>query len=273
RSHIMVPICHRDHVLGLLRLDSHIPGKFTDDDAERLQPLTNAAAIALENARLYEQALQDAQTKLTLLNEVNHRVKNNLATIIGLLYAEQHHTGLETRPAYQTIFNNMINRVQGLATVHNLLSAVEWSPLSLADLTKQVTHSALQALPSDKQISVVVEPSPVQVTPKQASNLAMVINELATNSAKHALPQTDGRLQITARIALKEDHVHFEFRDNGPGYPPPVLKGDPDFLNVGFELIHNLVRRNMRGALSLYNEHGAVTVITFNKEVDAGYEA
>ncbi len=59
RSHIAVPICLGDQVLGLLRLDADAPDKFSSKDAERLQPLVNAAAIALENARLYDQARQE----------------------------------------------------------------------------------------------------------------------------------------------------------------------------------------------------------------------
>lgn len=58
-SSIIVPICLGEHMLGLLRLDSDSPNKFSNKDIERLQPLANAAAIALENARLYDQALQE----------------------------------------------------------------------------------------------------------------------------------------------------------------------------------------------------------------------
>jgi diguanylate cyclase (GGDEF)-like protein len=53
RSYLAVPICLLDQVLGLLRLDGDAPGRFSAEDAARLQPLTNAAAIALENARLF----------------------------------------------------------------------------------------------------------------------------------------------------------------------------------------------------------------------------
>ncbi|MCK6630183.1 MAG: GAF domain-containing protein [Anaerolineae bacterium] len=59
RSHLAAPICLGDHVLGLLGLDADTPDKFSAEDAERLQPLVNAAAIALENARLHEQARQE----------------------------------------------------------------------------------------------------------------------------------------------------------------------------------------------------------------------
>jgi diguanylate cyclase (GGDEF)-like protein len=53
RSYLVVPICLHNDVLGLLRLDGENPGGFSAEDAKRLQPLANAAAIALENARLF----------------------------------------------------------------------------------------------------------------------------------------------------------------------------------------------------------------------------
>jgi len=53
RSYLAVPICLHDQVLGLLRLDGDTAGKFSAEDGERLKPLANAAAIALENARLF----------------------------------------------------------------------------------------------------------------------------------------------------------------------------------------------------------------------------
>ncbi len=59
RSHIVAPITHNERVLGLIRLDSPTPGTFSSRDLARLLPLANAAAIALENARLYEQATQE----------------------------------------------------------------------------------------------------------------------------------------------------------------------------------------------------------------------
>lgn len=59
RSHLVVPICLGDKVIGLLNLDDDIPGKFVKDDIKKLQPLANAAAIALENARLFEEVRKE----------------------------------------------------------------------------------------------------------------------------------------------------------------------------------------------------------------------
>jgi signal transduction histidine kinase/putative methionine-R-sulfoxide reductase with GAF domain len=69
RAYMTVPICLHDRVLGLLRLDSDSPSEFSAEDANRLQPLVNAAAIALENARLFTATRRQAE-QLEALRQV-----------------------------------------------------------------------------------------------------------------------------------------------------------------------------------------------------------
>ncbi|MEW5959496.1 MAG: GAF domain-containing protein, partial [Chloroflexota bacterium] len=88
-SWLGVPLIVRDKVIGMLALASEKQSYFNKEHIRLALPFANQVAVAIENARLYEQARQDAETKSVLLNEVNHRVKNNLAAIIGLLYAER----------------------------------------------------------------------------------------------------------------------------------------------------------------------------------------
>jgi PAS domain S-box-containing protein len=260
RSILSVPLRVKKGVIGVIQVVDTDVDRFSPTDLTLLEPLATAAAIAIENARLYEQARQDAETRAVLLREVNHRVKNNLTAIIGLLYAERRRAGMEDRAAYQSIMNALINQVQGLATVHSLLSASGWAPLLLSQLTTQVIRSSLQMLPRDKGVSVEVTPSPVRVTPDQAHNLALVINELTTNTVKHALQERD-TAHLTVRIALDDDTVLFEFRDDGLGYPEEALQLERQ--NVGLDLIQNMVHKGLRGELSLHNDHGAVAVIQF----------
>ncbi len=75
RSYLAVPICLHEHVLGLLRLDSAQPDAFTLQDAQRLQPLANAAAVAIENARLHRKMLRQSQYLAQTLatSELLHR--------------------------------------------------------------------------------------------------------------------------------------------------------------------------------------------------------
>jgi two-component sensor histidine kinase len=266
RSHIVVPICHHKRVLGLLRLDGDRPHQYTPQDAERILPLANAAAIALENARLYEQARQDAETKSVLLNEVNHRVKNNLAAIIGLLYAKHESSKkLNEKVNYQTTMKDLINQMQGLATVHNMLSASRWSPLLLSELIEQVIHSALRALAYNHRASVQVTPSPVRVASDQAHHLALVLNELATNTVKHGVASNQ-KVKITVSVTIENPLVQVQFKDDGPGYPPEILTLKSNHRSLGFELIGTIVYKNLGGTVAFFNNNGAVTRIKFRPE-------
>ena len=222
RSILTVPLQVKSGVIGVLQVVDTEVGRFSKADPMLVESLATTAAIAIENAQLYEQAQRDAETKSMLLREVNHRVKNNLSAIVGLLYAERRYAETEEQAIYQSITQNLVSRVQGLATVHNLLSASEWAPLPLNELTTHIIRSSLQTLPRDKRVSVDVTPSPIRVTPDQAHNMALVINELATNTVKYGLPE-HGTAHITVRIGRDGDKVLFEFRNDGPGYPEEIL--------------------------------------------------
>jgi len=260
RSHLAVPISHHNDILGLLLLDGDSPGEFSTEDAKRLQPLAGAAAIALINARLYEQALKNAESRAVLLKEVNHRVKNNLSAIIGLLYTAQGHAKVADETAYQAMMNDMITRIEALSTVHNLLSAAEWLPLPLDDLITQIIAVAIQTVPPEKYITVKVSPSPVLVSPKQANHVAIVVNELTTNTIKYAIEERP-QAAINVYIDQGDDRISFRFEDDGPGYPPETLRLER--YGVGLDLMQMLVGRDLAGELSLQNNHGAITCISF----------
>ncbi len=255
-SILTVPLRARLNVIGVIQVVDTEVNRFGATDLMLVESLATTAAIAIENARLYEQTRRDAETKAMLLAEVNHRVQNNLATIIGLLSIERNYVQTEDR----AIMKDLINRVRGLATVHKLLSASDWSPLPLAQLTERVIYTALQALPPDKQVLVKVTPSRIELLPKQANHLALVINELVTNTLKYALSERQV-VHITVRIALDDDVVVFEFQDDGPGYPEETLHLERH--NVGLYLVQAIVCGDLRGELALRNDPGAVTTIRF----------
>lgn len=263
RSVLSIPLRVADKTIGVLQTGDAEADYFKSSDLTVLESLAATAATALENARLFEQARKDAATRAVLLREANHRVKNNLSAIIGMLYAAGRYVEAKDQTTYQSITKDLINRVQGLAAVHSLLSASEWKPLLLSDLTTQVIRSALKATPREKKVSVEPLSSPVRVTAEQANNLALVINELATNTVKYALRDRDTAC-ITVRITHDGHTVQLEFRDDGPGYPEPVLR--LEHHSVGFDLIRNIVQRNLRGRLALHNDGGAVTTIWFNAQ-------
>jgi len=261
QSWLGAPLIVREKVVGMFTVDSFEANHFTADHIRLVTPFANQVAIALENSQLYEQARQDAQTKATLLREVNHRVKNNLSAIIGLLYAERRHHGVKDDAVYQAVMQDLITRVKGISIVHNLLSAVEWTPLPLSRICDRLISAALHPLPPSKKVTVEITPSPVVVNSRQANNLALVINELATNSLKYALTNRNTAC-IRVKIQADDNLVQLEYRDDGPGYSETTLRQEEQ-QQVGLYLVQTLVRDGLLGTLAMFNDNGAVAVIQF----------
>jgi len=260
RSMLSVPLRVKNDVIGVLQVVDTQVDRFKPQDLALLEPLSAGAAIAIENARLYAQARRDAETLQVLLREVNHRVKNNLTGIVGMLYAARDSASVATQAAYRTNMDDLIGRVRGLATVHEMLSAARWTPLRLDDLVRHITRAALRVIHSRKRVTIDVSPAAVRVTPDEAHDLAMVFNELMTNAVKYGLGERDAG-RISVEIVRDGEWVQCEFRDDGPGYPDDVLRLER--YNVGFDLIQTLVRHDLGGELSLRNDGGAVAVIRF----------
>ncbi len=254
------PLVVEGEALGVITVDNEQVGAYDEVDTTILRIFADQAALALKNAQLYEQTRRDAKTKATLLNEVNHRVKNNLSAIIGLLYMEQRYPRRQEPDPCRAFIKDMINRIQGLATVHSLLSASEWKPILLKHLVERIIGVSLQTLPFGKRVSVEVSPSPIRVNAPQANKLALLINELITNSIKHALRDREVA-SIRVNISCEDDEVLIEFRDDGPGYPPNI--SDIENHSVGMYLIQTIVNKDLGGSLMMSNDNGAVTAFRF----------
>ena len=165
------------------------------------------------------------------------------------------------------MLRDLESRLQGMAVLHTLLSDAQWRPLPLSDLVTQIVTAALIGSPIRERIrvSVAAPAESLWVVPEQATAVAVILNELATNSVKHAFRGRDqGCLEVRLRVLDRpngQTQVGLEFRDDGPGWPAPVLNGER--RRVGLHLIEASVRSPLRGQLTLRNDAGAAAEITF----------
>jgi len=263
RSILSLPLRIKQNVIGVIQVVDTEIGRFSPADVTLLEPLAMSAAAAIENARLYEQAQRDAETKATLLREVNHRVKNSLTAVMGMLALEMQRPHRESADL-QAILRDLQDRIRGLTSVHDLLSAAQWSPLPLDRLVTEVIQAALNSSPIRHKIKVSVRPAaePLSIMPHQATGLALVVNELTTNSIKHVFSdRSQGHIDVQITAGQDDRDVTLRFHDDGPGWPDDVLRGTRE--NVGLNIIRMTVRSPLRGQLALSNDGGAVATITF----------
>ncbi|MBI5388509.1 MAG: PAS domain S-box protein [Verrucomicrobia bacterium] len=271
-SSMAAPIRWGDAFLGVLRVCSDSPGFFTRADASLLSLFATQAAIAVKNSGLLEQVRRDAAIKTTLLNDVNHRVKNNLLRLTELVQLEREHAP-STVSGLQASLVDLENRLRGMETVHAMLSRQQWNPLPLKELVVQVANAALGGVSAHQRIyvSTAAPPEPLWVVPEQATALALIINELTTNSLKHAFREREqGHLELRLGVENGQKSrplVKLQYRDDGPGWPEAVLQGQRK--TVGLHLIQSSVRSPLRGELTLRNEAGAVAEITFELALPA----
>jgi PAS domain S-box-containing protein len=268
---VLVPIHSGDAGVGVLGVFSEKPDSFSREEEMLLGLFSTLAAIAIKNAGLLEQVRRDAAVKTTLLHEVNHRVKNNLMRLAEIVRLGYEHTPV-SEPGPRAALQDLGRRLEGMTVVHTMLSTAQWSPLPLTDLVTQVIQAALHGAPTHYLICVAVDvPGPALVVPEQATALALILNELATNSLKHALthrPET--RVEVRIHVEDRAEGrplVRLEYRDNGPGWPEAVLRGQYD--NLGLSLIQATVRSPLRGGLILSNQGGAVAELSFQLALPA----
>jgi two-component sensor histidine kinase len=262
-AYVSVPLLVQDVLLGALNLSSDTPDFFRPEQIEILTEVAASLAVALQQARLLEEARQAAETRALLLREVNHRVKNNLDAIIGLLYIERQYAPDEALPAYGAIMEDLTQRIMGLAKVHQLLSEAGWTALNLAELAEQIIQSAVRGARDEVRIDLDIAPSPVRVGPGQAHHLALILSELATNTLKHGLAGRDA-VHIGVQIEQAGDWITLTYRNDGPDYPDDVLSLAR--LNAGLDIVQRSVQTNLQGELALRNDGGAVTEIRFRGE-------
>jgi PAS domain S-box-containing protein len=213
---------------------------------------------------LLAQTERDARLKAALLREVNHRVTNNLTSVLGLFAFEEESTARDDFPAVAAVLRRLSERLRSLLEVHRMIAQAGWVPVQVDRLATRVIHAALAAAAGSQPPVVDIAPSPLLVSPRQASSLALLLSELTTNTVKYA-SQPDHPVVIRFSTEQpQDDAVILRYRDNGPGYPPDVLAQQRS--NIGLKLIREIVATTLRGTVAFTNDHGAVTAIRMRAE-------
>jgi two-component sensor histidine kinase/putative methionine-R-sulfoxide reductase with GAF domain len=234
-SLMAMPLISHDRVIGAANVQTVEPHTFTDDEVELFAIIADLAATALDKAQTVRAAV---------VQEMHHRVKNNLQTVAMLLRLQLAQTDLSSHD----ILHETINRVLSIAAVHDILSQEGVGMVSLRQLIEQVTHSvAMNMTVAGVPVEVTVKGDDLQLGSQPATSLALITNELLQNALEHGLPPTGGTIAIHLRD--EGSQLCLEVLDNGMGLPDdfdPLQAG-----GLGLEIVRAMVTEDLGGTFNL----------------------
>jgi len=189
-----------------------------------------------------------------LLSELNHRVKNNLQMLNGLLSgAAREAESSEAR----RILDDAAQRVAAIAAAQQLLyRSNPGRTFSSAGLVKTVCDNA--SLTFREGITIELDADDVPVPNDIATPLSLIINELVTNAAKYGTG-ADGLGRIEVYLRRHDDGLHLSVKDNGPGFGGPMPMGR---RASGLGLVAGLVGQ-LGGTLEALPGSGATCLVAF----------
>jgi two-component sensor histidine kinase/putative methionine-R-sulfoxide reductase with GAF domain len=256
-----VPLLAKDRMLGVLHVASRQRRGFADDEMALLRSVGAQIGIAIENMRLREEARR-ADALEVLLQEMHHRIKNNLQTVADLLSLEM---SASPSPAARKSLRDSISRIKSIAAVHELLSVEQLRLTNITELAQQVCDISLRHLVRpDQRVSVQIEGPAIYLPSKPATALALVMNELIANALEHAF-QYGRPGQLTINLAQDGNQVTVHIADNGRGLPPDFDSTRQSRL--GLQIVRTLVEKDLSGSIRLENRPGggSQAILTFYK--------
>lgn len=252
---ISLPVIYKGQLRGILNLYSkhHYKWSFQHDHItehiEFLQTIATQVAVFLENRSLHKHT--------TFYKEMHHRVKNNLQNIASLLRLQIRRLD---RVSAEQALTDSISRIMSIAVVHETLSQGEIGMVDLGRLVGGITKLSLTGEPEKPVITLDISGPSIMIPSREATSLALVINELVQNAVQHGFQEGDkGNLSI--RVEQMDESVSLVVQNDGPGLPE---RFDPDQdSNLGLTIVRTLVKDELKGQFSLVKQRGTTATVTF----------
>ncbi|MBX3053447.1 MAG: sensor histidine kinase [Caldilineaceae bacterium] len=208
-------------------------------------PQVDGALVMVHNRTEAVQKERELNVKSAMIQEVHHRVKNNLQTIAAILRIQARRC--DSDEARQHL-GDAVNRILSMSVIHEYLSQDEHRPINIRDLCLRIISQAQQvAVNPSQQIAIDVAGPNIRLPAGQATATALVVNELLLNAIEHGLR---GRPQGRVLIQLEDlgDWVRLLVEDDGLGLPDDFQPAQS--RSLGLQIINTLVTDDLKGNLA-----------------------
>ncbi|MGL4377461.1 MAG: PAS domain-containing sensor histidine kinase, partial [Microcoleaceae cyanobacterium] len=273
---LVVPIIQKDTLWGLLIAHQCTQKRQWDHwEIDLLEQLGTQLGIAIQQSELYKQLQielnerkqaednlkKSLREKEILLKEVHHRVKNNLHVVSSLLQL-QSETIADAQIA--KMFEESENRIHSMALIHEkLYRSQNLAQINFGEYLEDLVTNLFESYNvSNERIQLELETEPIFVNIETATPCGLIVNELVSNSLKHAFPQEKTGIIQVCCYQNEEKRIYLKIKDNGIGFPQ-----NRDFRNtnsMGFQVVCTLIRQ-LKGCIEIDRTGGTTFDLNFTE--------
>jgi len=229
------------------------------DDKENVQRVVILTEDITERKKATEQIKKDLHEKGILLNEIHHRVKNNLQVISSLLKLQEYY--IEDKKILE-IFRKSENRIRSMALIHQkLYETQDFVHIDFKNYIKGLSRMLFGSYNiNPSKIRLLLEIQNITFDISRAIPIALILNELISNSLKYAFPENEkGEIKIILK-SIAENKCLLIYQDNGVGIPEKIDMKTTKTL--GMQLI-NMLTIQINGEITLQKKEGTCYQIIF----------
>lgn len=237
-SVVNVPVQVEGSTWGVLEIDHERPRHFDDVDVSFLTALAAVLGMALQRcqternmAAAAEEHRKAAARAATLMRELQHRTKNNFQLILAILSLKGRHADALTRER----FGRAMDRIHAIAIAHDLLSLREGG--SSVEFDRYLRALCANIDPQHEEIGIDVEASPMVMPLDRAVPVGLIVNELVTNSLKHAFDESGGTIRVQFTVDEEGGEGCLLVEDDGRGLGKGKALDPEDDGALGLSLV------------------------------------
>jgi len=225
------------------------------DASGKLEGLVFSLMDVTENMRARERlvAAERARARMaeTMIAEVNHRVKNNLAIIAGLLQMQADSQSADSTAWH--LLREAVARIRTFSLVHSEMHEAAGRGVELVGAVRHIADNAREALAAE-ETEAVISGEPVFYPAKSATAICVMLNELITNALKYGGPDSDGRRRMMVVSALHHGKLRLSVWNSGNPIPDDF---DPSNLGtLGIRLVRDMAVAQYRGSFAIKPDRG-----------------
>jgi two-component sensor histidine kinase len=261
-----VPLKMDHQTFGVLVVQSYTEGvRFGQEDKEILSFVSGQTAMAIRRKHQEGQIKESLREKEVLLQEVHHRVKNNMQIISSLLNLQ---AGQTKDGDFIRMVKDSQSRIRSIALVHEkLYRSRDFTNINFSDYAESLAVHLFQFNQVDSNlVRLQTKLEDVFLDIQTAIPCGLILNELVTNALKHAFPDAIGGEIMVELRPLKQNAFEMIVRDNGVGIPESLDVGNT--ATLGLQIVATLVRQ-IEGSMEVQRDGGTAVKVVFKK---SGYK-